>query len=215
MNSIRKALFVIIIPFLPFVLAQAENSFIFEELNVFSGDELAQAIYESSIIRGLSEGSQMPFDEKAINMTKVEFQNKVQVIGSLINFLCAQVYVNHLKDLRAVASGKKTLKDLDMTNHFNKNDGPSIHSRLMTVSRQGAASGIKLRSTGNAAEIAEVIIKCMNHLSVYLCAEFEASYRKLFDIEGIEAGAIQNPYYSLFCDSLSSKNQKIKEELNK
>lgn len=172
--------------------------------NVFPEDSLAQAVYEVGFINGVLRS--IPADTSLNADIIIDLKTKAQQASSLMNYVCAQVYVNHLKDLR-------DSNNSDQENHYNKNSLLVTASLLSTVI-QGGQRGAKLMIATDKLGQDEAISQCynyINHLKPFLCSEFECSYRKLFDLEDLSPEDIQNPYYTFFCSALSDKSNSKKD----
>ncbi len=202
MNTFNKVILVIgILLMLPLGLQASERP-ILDDQEGFTDDQLVKAVYEvsllSSIMRNLPSNPKLNFDGTLLR-AEGAFKNRIQQAPSLLNFVCAQVYVNHLKDLRALSLGKIQREDLDLTNHYNRNDLTLEPRRLSAASARGAQRGAELVTEGDRDKIVSICVNFMSHLWPFLCSEFENSYRKLFDLKEANVQDIQNPYYSLFC----------------
>ncbi len=200
MKIIYRVLF-IIISFIAVSTSQANEAIINNNFTIFSNDPLTQAVYEVGFINGVLRN--IPVDSSLNTDAVSDLKTQAQQVSTLMNFVCAQIYVNHLKDLR-------DSKHLDFENHYNKNSPLVTPSPLSTAVIQGGQRGAKLMTATDKLGQAEVISQChnyMRHLKPFLCSEFERSYRKLFDLEDANAEAIQHPYHAFFCSTLSDKSK--------
>lgn len=211
MNILKKVKFIVgIFLVLPLGL-QASDPGMLDEHEDFADDQLVKAVYEvsllSSIMRSLPTNRKLNFDGSLLGNKEI-FKEKVQQAASLLNFVCAQVYVNHLKDLRALSSGKIQREDLDLTNHYNRNDLALEPRRLSAASARGVQRAAELVAEGDRDKIVSICVKFMDHLWPFLCSEFESSYRKLFDLKEANNQDIQNPYYSVFCKETENSSER-------
>lgn len=196
MSAIKGVLFVVVFSLTAIINAQANKKFDLDELGNFEDDPLVEAVYEvgllSAVMRSLPSNPQLNF-EGTLLASEGGFRERVQQAAMLMNFVCAQVYVNHLKDLRVDSSG-----GVDSTNHYNRNNPKFSSSLLSIASSRGALFGVKLVAEGDVNEILSACDICIKHMDPFLCLEFERSYKRLFDLKD-DMADIQNPYYSLFC----------------
>lgn len=195
MKTFQQALLIVFISLTAVVSLYAEEVIAINNFTVFPNDPLAQAVYEVAFINGVIRS--IPSDAE-LNADVISYlKTKVQQAGTLLNFVCAQVYVNHLKDLRD-GDG------LDPENYYTRNNPTSGIAVFKSAASQGAQRGTKLMVGADNLGQHGAIFQCSNYiadLDSFLCLEFERSYRKLFDLELINSEDIQNPYYSFFCQS--------------
>lgn len=201
MITIKKVVFAFAFFLTAIGALTANDDFILNDLQAISDDELVKAVYEVSLISNIIRRipSTPPHPDNTMLKLIENFKVEVQEATTLLNFVCAQVYVAHLKDLRSLESGELKREDLDLTNYYHKNNLTIVPSLFSLASAKGAQRASKLLEEEDWDKVLSAHCNCMNHLESFLCSKFESSYRELFDIEGVNLDTIQNPYHSFLC----------------
>lgn len=206
MKTIKKLLGIIVVLLTATVVLQADKISVLDFTNPFSDDPLAGAVFKiglvNGVLRSIPSDTQLPADVLSL------LKDEAHKAGTLFNFVCAQVYANHLKDLRGP-------NGLDSENHYTKNNPTVMPRRLSIAMTKGSQHGAELMANASPDTQLLCIHTCcwqMQQVNTFLCSEFESSYRKLFDLKDADTEDIQNPYHSFFCKA-SKEKLETKEEL--
>lgn len=179
----------------------------------YSEDPLIQAFFElgyvGAVVRIASSDKDLP--EGFVK----DLQDKFDPVSILSNYVCAQVYAVHLKELRSGWSGPG--------NYYSKHKPTDMYRPLVVAMKQGGGAAGKAMEGDqkHKMEVVHVSLDCIKRTKAFLCREFESSYRKLFDLKEGDKG-IQNPYYAYFCQDCCQDCQEgdadvqlgVKEKVN-
>lgn len=200
MKNIKKMLGMILMGMMFLGMAYGED----KKEGCLSGEETQQYIEfvnSNSLLKitsqlGILSGIGQQFAREGKSVFD-EFKEKMDSCSQLFNFLCAQVYGVHLKDMHAVEMGLKSREEINLSNYFNQIGDPS-QSKIGEIRHVGISMGVSLVAKREESEVIRQARELMDILFRGLCEEYERSYRQLFDIAEDVAG-FQNPYYSLYC----------------
>jgi len=178
----------------------AENPSIITRIQTKQDHEILKAAYEIGVLLGFSR--EFPTDEENPQEIWNEIKSDNEHFFPLFNFVCAQIYVSHLKELKEGTQSNNIYNLYDISN-----DNSPIGLRM----REGTKEGITIAKSQDYQTMTIAHALCKKHLSKFLCDTFESSYNDIFNIKPSEEAQPLNPYYEHFCGTKELFKPKTEE----